>query len=169
MFDWAKIRAALSLQYCGSQNPSGVWWQRKQVTLVTVIFFFHTGVEFYTRWDTNTHAHSNLCAHNISMVQCHFPVLRLSEQVYFPPFSAHGQPQCLHQSCVCVWECEFLICRSSDLSALYLHMRTMWLTAMPYLFCLATSLHACTHTRMQKRHETGACTRCPEHAHIFTR
>lgn len=59
---------------------------------------------------------------------CHPTVLRLSEQVYFPPLVHMGNLSvfmkvvCEH---VCVWECEFLICRRSDLPALYLHMHTI--------------------------------------------
>lgn len=104
----------------------------------------------HTWKDTHKHAHpctSVWCAAPSHSAETEWTGL-------FSPLSAHGQPQCLHESCVwacvrsvCVWECEFLICRRSDLPALYLHMHTIWLTAMPYLFCLATSrMH--THPHM---------------------
>ncbi len=116
-----------------------VWWQHNQFILVSVIpliqVWDHTLVETHTHTQKNTHMPTLKHTQHQYGALCHsFHSAEIEWTGLFSPFSAHGQPQCLHESCVCVGGCEFLICRRSDLSALYLHMRTMWLTAMPYLF-----------------------------------
>lgn len=92
--------------------------------------------------------------------QRRFTILKLNEAVYFPSFSAHGRPKCLDESCACV-------CVSADalIYPLYICICTMWLTAKPYLFRLASSLHA---LRAHKHSHTHKLPRTCAHIHTFT-
>lgn len=150
------MKATLVLQCCRAKMQvlnihSGVWRQHNQFIVVSLLF----NADYWMVAIGEAHAHTVHAytrVHRCTSVWC--VVLRLSERVYFP-LIAHGRPQCLYESCMrgcvrggCVWECEFPICRSSDLAALDLHMHTIWLTATPYLSCWASlhaPMHPCTH------------------------
>lgn len=73
-------------------------------------------------------------------------------------------------ACVWVWVGGSVNFSSADtdLSAPYLHMRTMWLTAIPYLFRLATSPHACMHTHSHAGLHTSRHTHTFACIHTFT-
>lgn len=109
---------------------------------------FETRTHKHAHAHTQTHAHTKSVWCSVSFIsQCWNWVNRFifSPLVHMGNLSVFTKVVCVY---VCVWECEFLICRRSDLSALYLHMRTMWLTAMPYLFALQLHhMHACMHVR----------------------
>lgn len=106
--------------------------------------------------------------HKISMVHTHSAVSQCWDWVHrfnFPPARLSTLKLCVY-ACVRVWVGGSVNFSSADtdLSAPYLHMRTMWLTAIPYLFRLATSPHACMHTHSHAGLHTSA-----SHSHVFTR